>query len=38
MNAKLKDTIKPLYRFFKIMWQLNIVKTLYVNFSKLPYY
>ena len=37
MNVKLKSIIKPFYRFCKIIWQLNIIKTLYINFKKLPF-
>ena len=33
----LKSIIRPFYRFCKIIWRLNIVKTLYINFRKLPF-
>lgn len=37
MNARLRYIVRPTYRFCKIMLQLNVIKTLYINFRKLPF-
>jgi acetyltransferase-like isoleucine patch superfamily enzyme len=36
MNIILKSVIRPFFRFYKIASKLNILKTIYINFRKLP--
>lgn len=37
MSEILKNILKPYYMFLRLMFKLNIIKTIYINFRKLPF-
>lgn len=37
MTPKLKNIFRPYYKFLKLFFKLNILKTIYINFRKLPF-